>query len=208
MPYAHANDGVFVDLRVDENLVWETMFANPMPLPVSFPPKAAKAVLTAVNLAGVQTVAEVSAGAECILWSPFEGATPKHDDFYALTLEYRDSDGTAISRETARMAVVSGAFGDAITVPVTKKWRSDGNLVVAFDKVSNRGDASSRASITLRQGDVVLSDASDKVSDWLGFRLDSVFQPGNVEVTFDSGIAGSVSGVINLSGGGCVLFLR
>lgn len=75
---------------------------------------------------GRRTVLEVPSGADSAVWTPFAGAAPAANDVYDLALEfYKEGADAPFTNRTARVAVVKGAFGDAVDVnlePFVSAW--------------------------------------------------------------------------------------
>jgi len=101
----------------ESRLAWQVVSSVPCELPVDYPVKATRAVLTVTDTAGKKKTIDVPAGADSVSWSPFDGVAPGEDAVYELTLDYYDGSSTKVlSSSTARLAVLKGAFGDAVDV--------------------------------------------------------------------------------------------
>ena len=114
---------------------WTVVHTSPVELPVMRPSGTARAVFTATNLAGEKTVQiEVPAAEDVVVWTPFAGRAPEADEVYTLSLDYFQLGGTVpFSNETARVAVLRGAFGEAIDVAATAEaagWNAMGAQAV------------------------------------------------------------------------------
>lgn len=142
------------DVRVvpTDSIAWQTLHAASVTLPVDYPDGAARATVTAVNMEGRRTVLEVPFGADSAVWTPFAGAAPAADDVYDLTLEfYKEGADAPFTNRTARVAVVKGAFGDAVNVnlePFVSAWPlSPRSPVFAYSPVW-AADMAADASVT------------------------------------------------------------
>lgn len=98
-----------------DSIAWQTLHAASVTLPVDYPDGAVRATVTATDMEGRQTVIDVPSGANATVWTPFTGTAPAEDNVYDLTLAfYKENADSAFTNYTARVAVVKGAFGDAI----------------------------------------------------------------------------------------------
>ena len=144
-------------------LAWTVVHTSPVTVPVMRPEGTARTVFTATNLAGEETMRrEVPAAEDEIVWTPFEGRGPKEDDVHTLALAYfQPGAATPFSNVTARVAVLRGAFDDAIEVTDTAEaagWGAMGAQVVA---IADRGDAASDGPFSVRVAqEGVASDAT------------------------------------------------
>lgn len=104
-----------------DSIVWTTLRESPVELPVVRPEGTAKTVFEVVDLAGDVVVSqEVAATDDTVRWAPFAGAAPSADEFYSLRLDfYAAGENRPFASETARLAVVRGAFGDGVDVFTT-----------------------------------------------------------------------------------------
>ncbi|MDO5318521.1 MAG: hypothetical protein Q4G65_07855 [bacterium] len=118
-----------------DSFAWTVVHISPVELPVTRPAATARTVFTATNLAGEKTVQiEIPATEDVVVWTPFAGRAPEADEVYTLSLDYFQLGGTVpFSNETARVAVLRGAFGEAIDVAATAEaadWNAMGAQVV------------------------------------------------------------------------------
>lgn len=131
---------VGTDVRVlpVDALEWATVRRVPVVLPVEAPEGTVQSVFEAENLRGEIYRTQVPAGTSKIEWRPFSGLAPDHDDYYTLRMNhYRANEAVSFACETARVAVVRGAFGDSIDAVVhatAAEWPKMGvQTLVALD---------------------------------------------------------------------------
>ena len=136
-----------------DSFAWTVVHTSPVELPVMRPTGTARTVFTATNLAGENTVQiEVPAMEDVAVWTPFTGRVPGADEVYTLSLDYYQHGATMpFSNETARVAVLRGAFGDAIDVAATAEaagWDAMGAQAVTV--VDGTGCVPQGMSLTVR----------------------------------------------------------
>jgi len=90
---------------------WATVFTNAVLLRWDWPENAADAVLEIDGMAEESKSVTFQRGESEFLWALFDGTTPTTEDVYELRMTFRTDGSEVCAVQTARLAVVHGAFG-------------------------------------------------------------------------------------------------
>lgn len=183
-----------VDVRAVEesSVAWQTVHVAEPQVAVSFPDGATHAEVSVVDLSGRQVTIPVAAGETHVSWKPFEGAAPKEDNAYTLTISYyRDS--SILSRETACVVVARGAFGDAIDAHLSADdaaWRQASKRQVwCLDSrwMAETADATAMT-VTVSRAESVVRQVLESPDGWFAAALP---WKSGAELTVSSVFAGT-----------------
>ena len=201
-----------------ESVDWQTAHAGTLLLPVDYPAGAVRAVLTVTNLTvgTAAMVTEVPSGATSVEWTALAGAAPGEDAVFDLQLAfYKNGAAKAFTNYTARVALVKGAFGDAVNAFATSEargWRNAQNPVVFHYDAQWQGEsaAANATTVTVAQAGVQLKEVLGG-SGWFGtvFRFPPWGRGDDMSVTADfAGGETQLSSTIVFPMRGVVFFLR
>lgn len=131
---AMLSDPVLVD-ATSRAKHWETVFTNTVPLRWNWVTNAVSANL---DIEGMNTsfTTNVTKTVSNVVWRAFASAAPSSEDLYMLTLTFFDNNQTVVGVQTARLAVVTGAFaGTAVNAfAASQGWTNvKENTVFPYD---------------------------------------------------------------------------
>jgi len=132
--FAALSDPVLVD-ATSRAKHWETVFTNTVPLRWNWVTNAESATL---DIEGMNTsfTTNVTMAVSNVVWHVFESASPSSEELYALSLTFFDHNQAVVGVQTARLAVVTGAFGGTAVnaVAASRDWTNvKANKVFPYD---------------------------------------------------------------------------
>ena len=191
---------------------WSTVFTNEVPLRWDWPLSATSAKL---EIVGMNSAAMTNFTPETsfYVWRPFAGRVPSAEDIYTLDLTFYNRDKEAVGLLSARLAVLTGSFGQTVV-----DLRS-ANQAAVFTKRSAiiPYDASWTAATVGASGSVLSVKTSRKVmqtnrfsgtSGYYGYKLND-FGSGAFEWTLSfPEVEGAWDAKVSWSLGGMIMSLR
>lgn len=124
-----------IDTSPNHNRHWMTVFTNEVPLRWEWPAAAQSAEL---SIAGMNSSFATNFPEETTeyLWRIFGTPQPESENLVTLTLTFRDAEKNVVAAQSASLAVLAGAFGQALVDPgpSDRKWTGvRGNAVIPYD---------------------------------------------------------------------------
>ena len=132
---AAVSDPAVVYFSPSLNRNWTTVCTNAVSLPLDWPQGADHAELEIAGMGGTFTT-NITVGTAEVLWQAFPGDVPAYEDVYTLALRFYTAGNALAGEQSARLAVVAGAFGCAAVDPgpSDKNWtKVRGDAVIPYD---------------------------------------------------------------------------
>ena len=177
MTGAAASAATSEPILVDNDLQsahWTTAFTNDIPLTWDWNAQAVRAQLTIAGMGGTFTTNFAAFTTGC-LWRAFAATVPTAEDVYDLTLTFYNGSDAAVGTLSARLAVVTGAFGKAVVDAVadSRSWpQVKTDAVIPYDAsfAGAAGATSSQLVIAKRDG-AVQTNAFANVAGYYGWKI-------------------------------------
>ncbi len=191
---------------------WSTVFTNAVPLRWDWPLSATTAELEIVGMNSA-AVTNFTPETSFYVWRPFTERVPSAEDIYTLGLTFYNSDNETVGLLSARLAVLTGSFGQTVvdlrpanqTAVFTKR-----NAIIPYD-------ASWAAATAGASGSVLAVKTSRKVmqtnrfsgtSGYYGYKLND-FGSGAFEWTLSfPEVEGAWDAKVSWSLGGMIMSVR
>jgi len=172
--FATLSDAVFVDATCRAKH-WETVFTNEVPLRWNWATNAESATLGIVGMNGSFST-NVTTEVSNVVWQAFSSATPSAEDVYDLTLTFFNGSRAVIGVQTARLAVVIGAFGGTAVnaVAAGTAWSTvKDNAVLPYDALwSSSGTNATCAQVMIAKiGGVSQTNAFSDTAGYYGWKI-------------------------------------
>ena len=118
-----------------DNRRWATAFTNEIPLRWDWAASATRAKLEIIGM-NASFVTNFTRETAAYVWKAFGSGVPASEDVYDLRLTFYTADDAVADTLTARLAVVTGAFGQTVVnpSPLSKGWGlAQENKVIPYD---------------------------------------------------------------------------
>jgi hypothetical protein len=172
--FAAVSDAVLVDATCRYRH-WTTVYTNEVPLRWQWPEAAVGATLEIAGMGGTFTT-NFTEAVSGFLWRAFATEAPSTEDVHDLTLRFYGSGGVPIETQTARLAVVKGAFG-AVAVDAaadSRSWaRVKDNALIPYDggwTNASAGAVAAELAITRPDG-VAQTNVFNDAAGYYGWKL-------------------------------------
>ena len=171
---AALSEAVFVDATCRAKH-WETVFTNEVSFRWEWPAAAESATLGIVGMSGSFTT-NVTTEVSNVVWSAFAAGVPTAEDIYDLKLTFLDAGHTVVGVQTARLAVVIGAFNETTinTVSNSSAWtRVKTNVVLPYDAAfaDIATNAASAQLVIAKVGGVTQTNALTDAAGYIGWKI-------------------------------------
>jgi len=155
------------------NRHWTTVFTNAVALRWEWPSAAASATLAFVGMESAFTTnfAQMTTN---YVWQAFASDAPATEDVYDLTLTFRDGDGGTVDTQTAKLAILKGAFGEARLdpAPSNSRWNKvrEADVIPYAADWLERTAAAGRLTVA-KEGGATQEHALPDAAGYCGWRL-------------------------------------
>ncbi len=173
--FAASSEPVLVDADMC-NRHWSTAYTNALFLHWNWDTNASHAVLEVAGMNSTFTTNFLPNVSNWV-WQAFGTPSPAVEDVFDLTLSFKDDGGNTVGTLTSRLAVVMGAFGQAVVdggVSHSSWSKIKSNAVIpydaAWDPVSATNAVSTRLEIA-RVGGISQTNALGTVAGYTGWRV-------------------------------------
>ena len=172
--FAALSDAVFVD-ATSRAKHWETVFTNEVPLRWNWATNAASATLVVAGMNG-SFVTNVTTEVSNVVWHAFTSTVPTAEDLYNLTLIFLDTNRAVVGVQTARLAVVTGAFGGTAVnaVAAGTAWsKAKENAVLPYDALwsSSGTNATSAQAVIAKVGGASQTNTFPDTAGYFGWKI-------------------------------------
>ena len=155
---------------------WTTVFTNAVPLAWEWGTNATYAKLDIVGMNGAVTTNLYKNATSNWLWQAFAPGVPAAEDVYDLTLTFYTDTDVLAGALTARLAVVTGAFGAAEVNAVSNSpaWtKVKDNAVIPYDAAFSAAatNAVSAQLVIAKQGGATQTNAFPDVAGYFGWKV-------------------------------------
>ena len=200
----------------EETVLWSSVTSASPTLKAYFPAGATRAELSIKPMLhdGNVVAAELTPASPTFVWHPFAGTVPSEDEIYSLELTYY-AGSDELSSETARLAVVPGAFGPlrVLTDTTSVDWRnvmgepSSKAIAIAYD-AGWAGSGVRSGTLGIEHGVQSESVGIAGLSGWyvFDFRPRSVWTAGAYELSLSAGGASLMAEIERMSRGLSLIF--
>ena len=173
--FAVSSEPVLVDADMC-NRHWSTSYTNALSLHWNWETNASHAVLEVAGMNSAFTTNFLTNVSNWV-WQAFGTPSPSVEDVFDLTLRFKDDGGNTVGMLTSRLAVVMGAFGQAVIDGGAShsSWsKIKANAVIpydaAWDPVSATNAVATRLEIA-RVGGISQTNALGDVAGYTGWRV-------------------------------------
>ena len=170
-----ASGRVLVDTSPLHNRHWTTVYTNEVPLRWEWNAAATRAELDISGMSGTVTT-NFAAAVSNWVWRAFVSEKPAAEDVYDLRLTFYNGHEVVVGVQTSRLAVVKGAFGEALIDPgpSDKKWtRVRENSAIPYDAewTEATADASASRLVIIKTDGATQTNAFADAGGYFGWRL-------------------------------------
>jgi hypothetical protein len=172
--FAALSDPVLVD-ATSRAKHWETVFTNTVPLRWNWVTNAESAILSIEGMSTSFTT-NVTTTVSNVVWHVFASDAPLSEDLYALTLVFRDNNQAVVGVQTARLAVVTGAFGGTTVnaVAASRDWTNvKANKVLPYDALwtVSGTNATAAQAVIAKAGGESRTNAFSNTAGYFGWKI-------------------------------------
>lgn len=194
---------------------WSNVYTNAVPLTWEWDANVSYAVLNIIGMNGSFTTnfTEVTTN---VLWRPFASDAPAEEDVYDLTLAFYTSGNDVVGAMTSRLAVVSGAFGQALVDPVeaSQSWgKIKNNAVIPYEPAyaDEATNAATAQLVIAKSGGTIQTNACTDAAGYFGWKIrNSAWGYGtfDLELTFPGTAAVALTAKLTRPLDGMVIGIR
>ena len=168
-----------------DNRRWSTVFTNAVSLKWDWVAAATRARLEIAGMNGFFAT-NVTAETSDYLWRPFASRIPSVEDIYNLSLTFYGDDETVVGLSTARLVVMTGAFGKTVVDPrpAQEGWVfTQRNMIIPYDAywAAATADASGSLLTIATPRKMTQTNRFAETSGYYGCKLDD-FGAGTFEL--------------------------
>jgi len=194
---------------------WATVFSNTVPLALGWDSSTTKAELAIVGMGG-SFVTNFTQATPSYDWRAFDGAAPRADDVYDLTLTLYTAGNQVAAVQNARLAVLTGAFGQTVVDADSggRGWgKVRGDTVIPYRPAFADGAAGAAAAqlVIDKTGGPLQTCTFADAAGYYGWKLmNSVWGIGEftLSLTFPGTAAAPLTAVLTRQASGTVVNIR